>query len=135
MTFLRDSIFSLLCVHEEVTAGEWGAIKPAHSDMQEKGFEKNFMFLFRYLWDRVLIYNLDWSGTHSVLGLALNLGTTEIMGIWIPTQPGISVQPLHGEDKEMVEFFTAPFTSAPIPGWRETPNGHFLTDRGHTQSG
>lgn len=49
--------------------------------MQEKGFEKKFMFLFRYLWDRVLIYNLDWSGTHSVLGLALNLGTTEIMGI------------------------------------------------------
>lgn len=47
--------------------------------MQEKGFE-NFFFCF-ISFETVLIHSLRCSGTPSVLGLALNLGTTEIIGM------------------------------------------------------
>lgn len=100
--------------------------------MQEEGFE-NFQ--------AVLIHSLQCSGPPSVLGLALNLGTTGIIGMCLSycTDPSWRRQgnglifycpvPEGSTATAMVFFF---FFSH---GWREIPNGSFPTDLGHIQSG
>lgn len=100
-------------------------------------------FFFHFIsFETVLIYSLRCSGPPSVLGLALNLVTSGIIGMCL----SYCTDPSWRRQGNGLIFFTAPCPRAPLllpcffffffyHGWREIPNGSFPTDLGHTQSG
>lgn len=76
--------------------------------MQEEGFEIFFSHFISF--ETVLIHSLRCSGPPSVLGLALNLVTTGIIGMCL----SYFTDPSWRRQGNGLIFFTAPFLRAPL---------------------